>query len=214
MRGRASLLTALFATVVEGAARNADVSLAALPMIFGSAYGEMATTLALLEQLFAGDGQLSPAKFQASVHNTAAGQLSIALGNPQFSTSLAAGYDTVAMSLLEAWALCSQRPGAVLVACAEEGAKAVLQPTASYAPLAAAFVLGLEPGPRPLARLELVSPVEAPGRGEGQPEARDIGNPCAPALSLARAVFSGQGATLDLNDRSPGGYSVVVQSIR
>src|SRR4051794_9675523 len=71
MRGRASPLTLMLATVVEQAAREASVDPAQLPSVFGSAYGEMHTTGTLLSQLWAADGALSPAKFQASVHNTA-----------------------------------------------------------------------------------------------------------------------------------------------
>ena len=70
MRGRASLLTGMFANVVESASSEACVDARELPMIFASAYGEMGTMRSLLEQLHT-TGVLSPAKFQASVHNTA-----------------------------------------------------------------------------------------------------------------------------------------------
>jgi len=207
MRGRASLLTALFADVVEQATHAAALDPRNLPMIFASAYGEMGTTLALLEQLSAGAGQLSPAKFQASVHNTAAGQLSIALGNPQFSTALAAGYDTLAMALLEAWAWLEDKPASLVLACADEGASAPLQPSTRYAPRAAAFVLSNVVSEGALAQLELpVARLEASGVA-GEP-----GNPCAPALALARAVFSGTRATLDLNPGGACSYSVTVRS--
>lgn len=207
MRGRASLLTAMFADVVEQATQAAAVEPRTLPCIFGSAYGEMGTTLTLIDQLYAGDGQLSPAKFQASVHNTAAGQLSIALGNPLFSTSIAAGYDTLAMTLLEAGAWLSAHPGQVVIACADEGASTALQPDAAYPPLAAAFVLSNQSEAQPLARLsalQISDHASLPNTSH---------NPCAPALALARAVFSAQQVTLGLNEGAPGGYSVSVDSL-
>lgn len=204
MRGRASPLTAMLAEVVEQATRGADVAAATLPSVFGSAYGEMGTTGALLEQLTAADAQLSPAKFQASVHNTAAAQLSIALRNPTFTTSIAAGYDTVAMSLLEATSWLARNPGQILVACADEAPNEVLQPRASYPPLAAAFVLDNVSG-RGLARLELVPPGAAAEWPPSEPDR--TANPVAAALTLARAVLAAQAKTLALQL----GYRVLIE---
>lgn len=208
MRGRASLLTAMFAEVAERATRAAGVDAGSLPGVFGSAYGEMGTTLALLDQLRAAGAQLSPAKFQASVHNTAAGQLSIALKNPLFSTSLAAGHATVAMSLLEALAWLATHPGQVLLACAEEGASAVLQPEQAYSPLAAAFVLASEAPPG--AALARVHAPEPSARGPSEQAA--AGNPCQAALELARAVLSGERRVVAMNDPFGSGHDVQVES--
>src|SRR5690606_32463675 len=79
-RGRASLLTRLFAELLGQLTDTAaaGTSRSDLPVIYGSALGEMTTTLALLDQL-GREEPLSPAGFQSSVHNTAAGVLSIAL---------------------------------------------------------------------------------------------------------------------------------------
>lgn len=209
MRGRASLLTALFANVVERAAASAGVDAGTLPWIFGSAYGEMGTTLALLEQLHGGDGQLSPAKFQASVHNTATGQLSIALGNPRFSSSLAAGPDTVAMCLLEARAWLAGHGGGVIVAWADEGVSPVLQPGREYSPLAAACVLSLDGEPA----LATLGPLVAGASPSNLDMSGVVGNPCAAGLEIVRAVFSGGVSILDLNAGAPGGYSVTVHSL-
>lgn len=201
MRGRASPLTAMLAEVVEQATRTAGVDPATLPSVFGSAYGEMNTTAALLSQLSAAGAQLSPAKFQASVHNTAAAQLSIALHNPSFTSSIAAGYDTVAMSLIEAMAWLARHPGQILVACADEAPCETLQPGAAYPPLAAAFVLdnGAAQG---LARIELLPPSAATCE---QPS--PVGNPVAAALALARAVLSQQPTSVALH----AGYCVRVE---
>ena len=211
MRGRASLLTAMFAEVVAQAAQAAGVDPAGLPAVFGSAYGEMGTTLHLLEQLRAPGAQLSPAKFQASVHNTAAGQLSIALHNPRFSTSLAAGHATVPMALLEACAWLAAHPGQVLVAWAEEGASAVLQPDACYAPLAAACVLASAP-PQAGAALARLHAPELRERGAAVPDPA-AASPCAPALALVRALFSGERQVLCVNEADAFGHHIVVESL-
>jgi hypothetical protein len=201
MRGRASLLTSMFANVVEHACREAAIDPRAAPMIFASAYGEMGTTRTLLEQLHE-SGALSPAKFQASVHNTAAGQLSIALGNRNFCTAIAAGPDTLAMALIEAQAFLHAHPGHVVVACGDEGATTALQPGLTYPPLAAAFVLTNVAG-RALARLSRVQvcaePVDAAAAAD---------NPCAPALALAAASRSGERRKLRLNPAAEYGLAL------
>jgi hypothetical protein len=204
MRGRASLLTAMFANVAEQAARNAGLDARALPSLFGSAYGEMGTIRALLAQLSAA-GDFSPARFQASVHNTAAGQLSIALGNRSFSSSIAAGHDTLAMLWIEACAFLHDRPGRLLVACADEGASPELQPGLTYLPLAAAWVVSNVAEDCALARLGWPSPVvhSEPGRSSEQE------NPCAPALALTRSMFSGERCAFALNR----GFQLQVQSL-
>lgn len=206
MRGRASPLTAMLAEVVEQATRGAGVDPATLPSVFGSAYGEMHTTGALLAQLTAADAQLSPAKFQASVHNTAAAQLSIALRNPTFTTSIAAGYDTLAMSLLEAASWLARNPGQILVACADEAPHEVLQPGASYPSLAAAFVLDNVSG-RGLARVELVPPRATWEWRARASEVDRAANPVAAALTLARAVLASQASSVALQL----GYHVLVE---
>jgi hypothetical protein len=212
MRGRASPLTAMLAQVVELATRHAGVDPATLPSVFGSAYGEMHTTGTLLSQLWAADGQLSPAKFQASVHNTAAGQLSIALRNPSFTTSIAAGYDTLAMSLIEASAWLARNPGQMLVACADEAPNQVLQPAAAYSPLAAAFVLD-NVSQRGLASIELI--FDEIGDGSAGAHATRVAadasaqlqNPVAAAVTLARAVLAAKPTTVALHN----GYRVLVE---
>lgn len=210
MRGRASLLTAMLADVVEQATRSAGVDPSGLPSVFGSAYGEMQTTLRLLQQLWAADGALSPAKFQASVHNTAAAQLSIALGNASFSSSLAAGHDTLAMALLEAGAFLERHPGQMLVACGDEGACQALQPGLAYAPLAAAFVLD-NLDAQSSARLARIRVVRASERGAIPERWRD--NPVQPALALAAAVLSGERVSVPVNEGAALGFVVEVESM-
>ena len=80
LRRRASLLINMVAEVGAQATEPAGASLATLPLVVGSAFGELSTTMDLLRDL-EGDGAVSPTQFQSSVHNSAAGYLSIAHGN-------------------------------------------------------------------------------------------------------------------------------------
>lgn len=206
-RGRASPLTLMFAHVIEQAVAQAGADIHSLPIIYGSAYGEMTTTLRLLEMLHAGDGRLSPARFQASVHNTAAGQISIAQGNRCFTTSLAAGHETVAMCLVEAWSWLASHGEQVLVVCADEQAPSVLEPSAGYEPLAVAFLLERTGrGRRSLARLSALG--TRPGLG-GPRAPSD--NPCLPGLRLLAAMVDPGPQDVILNPVSDLRWQVHVQ---
>jgi hypothetical protein len=183
-RGRASLLTLMLANVVERAAQAGGIHPGAVPTIYGSAYGEMATTMALLEMLYADEGRLSPARFQASVHNTAGGQISIAQRNRSFSTAIAAGHDTLAMALVEAWAWLTWQPGTVIVACADESAPQALVPGRAYDSLALALVLSNAANRQlPLARLGRLVQTTTPHDAAAERE-----NPCAAGLALVGAI--------------------------
>lgn len=100
-RGRASQITRIFAELYgQLASIAAPVPEGEPALIFGSAYGELTTTIELLDQM-SEDLTLSPARFQSSVHNTAAGLLTITTHNRGFATAIAAGASTFAMSLIE-----------------------------------------------------------------------------------------------------------------
>jgi len=114
-RGRASPLTRIFSELFGRLLGT--VPAPHIPLFFGSAYGEMATTIALLDQMLV-EPTVSPTKFQASVHNTAAGLLSLITENRSPATAIAAGEDTVAMTLYDActWLDCHGGQAMVLVA--------------------------------------------------------------------------------------------------
>lgn len=148
-RGRASLLDRLSAELVARVAADAslsETSLAHIPLFFGSAYGELATSLSLLEQVVLRE-PLSPAKFQASVHNTAVGLLGIATGNREASTAISAGPETFAMTLLEAstWLRC--HGGRALVVVVDEEGPAHLLAEGAFPALGVALLLSAEPSP-------------------------------------------------------------------
>ncbi len=114
---RSSLLTRIAAEVLEQAAAGAPGN--TTPAVFATAFGETQTLCAILDSMFT-DGTVSPARFHHSVHNTAGGLLSIATVNRAFSTTLSAGQSTVAMALIECFALLQQRGDEVLAVIAEE----------------------------------------------------------------------------------------------
>ncbi len=119
LRRRTSLLVRMVADVAGQACQQAGVSLAGIPVVVGSAFGELGTTMEMLNELET-SREVSPFRFHNSVHNTAVGYLSIAHENRAPCTSLAGGDDTAAMVLQEASALLAFRGGDVLVVVADE----------------------------------------------------------------------------------------------
>ena len=69
LRRRASLLTRMVAEVATQAAEQAAVSLQGLPLVMGSAYGELVTTMEMLNELET-DHPLSPFRFHSSRSST------------------------------------------------------------------------------------------------------------------------------------------------
>jgi hypothetical protein len=125
-RRRASVLTKAFADVYEQALKAAQFDAVTIGAVFGSALGEASTTLGLLEQLWRGSGALSPMRFAASVHNAAAGVVSIGTQNTGFTTALGADHDTPAMALLEGMAFVAVHDLPAIVVCGDESAPADL----------------------------------------------------------------------------------------
>src|SRR5206468_4309028 len=116
-----------------------------VPTVFSSAYGEMDRLRELLALMQGERAEVSPLRFQTSVHNAAAGQISIATGNRAFSTSLAAGGDSLAAALLEAtaWLAC-HGPEIVVVVGDEAPPPQLAGDNDRFGALAAAFRLCTE----------------------------------------------------------------------
>ncbi len=177
---RASLLTRMAAAVMAEAA-PAEI-LAYVPTVYGTAYGESETLVALLEMLTA-DGQYSPARFSGSVNNTASGTLSIATGNRAVSTAISAGNETVAMGLLECFGLLDERGGEVLLVLSEEAPGAPFN-RPGLSPMATAFLLSREKRRGSFARLDQWRRGSAPCL---VPPAFST-TPVAPSLGLVSAI--------------------------
>ena len=120
LRRRSSQATQMAFTAATLACTNADRSAAILPAIFASVAGEIQTTDQLCLELSQADGVVSPSAFHNSVQNTVAGYWSIAQHCTQAATALAAGLDTFAMALLEAWCQLACHGGELLLVCYDE----------------------------------------------------------------------------------------------
>jgi hypothetical protein len=210
LRRRASLLVSMVAEVAAQAVEQAGASMATLPLVVGSAFGELATTMDLLRDIHgAGEGLVSPTQFQNSVHNSAAGYLSIAHGNRVASTSLAAGDETLGAVLLEALTLLTLRGGQVLAIVADEALPLDLVPHANAAAMSAAFLLTARPEDvgRPLAVLEDLRSSGAAAR------AIESDTPCASGIRLVEAIRAGRSRRVELGVEGASTWSVAVRRV-
>jgi hypothetical protein len=189
-RGRASLLTRMMAEVVQQVLQESGTRPSDLPLITASANGEIQITEQLLEMMNSQKGVLSPARFQNSVHNAAAGQLCIATENRLYSTALSAGQDTLFAALIEAVAWLGVEGGETVVAVAEESPISCLNPDRDYPPLAYAFHLAADRGAdQAYGRLStgpLSEPISEPERIDLSGKIRN--NPCAIGLTLMESI--------------------------
>lgn len=204
-RGRASPLTRifseLFGRLVEGSSARK------VPLFFGSAYGEMATTITLLDQMLL-EPTVSPVKFQASVHNTAAGLLSLITENRLPATAIAAGEDTVAMTLCDACTWLDCHGGQALALIADELGPERLLRGHPFPPFGVGFVLSADV---PAGEVPLGS-ITRPTRTVTTPGERGtLENPAHWGLDLVNQLTTGpagDGATLAV---SPS-WRVVVET--
>ncbi|WP_446811294.1 beta-ketoacyl synthase chain length factor [Methylomonas sp. 2BW1-5-20] len=140
LRRRSSQAMQMAFSAATAACEQAGRSPAALPSIFASVAGEIKTTDQLCSELVKTDGVISPAAFHNSVQNTAAGYWSIAQQCTQPASALAAGEDTFAMALLEAWCQLSSQGGELLVVCYDETWPAYLAPDSGNPAFACAVI--------------------------------------------------------------------------
>lgn len=209
-RRRASMLTRAALDAIAQAAVGAGgtaLDLGQAAVVFGSAYGETAALAELLGQLHAPGSELSPTRFAASVHNACIGQLSIAVGQRGFATSVAAGEATLAMALLEAQVLLESGERDVVVAVADAEPPDFLSPL-RFAPLAVALWLVGEPE-RAVAELGPVAQARLQARGADIPPELQL-NPARHGLALVDAALGGERVAVPL---APG-WSVDVAPLR
>ena len=195
LRRRTSMLTRMAAEVFGRIAERGALDSARIATVHASAYGEIATTLGLLDMMQEDDGAVSPTRFHNSVHNTGAGYLSIATGNRGFSTAVAAGTRTVAAALCEAVALLATQEPEVVLLVAEEPVGAPFAELVRHGPLAVGFHLSREAGPRSMCFRVQRGPVDGT---IGEDDGELASNPCLPALWLARAVGAARPARVPL----------------
>ncbi|HRE87852.1 MAG TPA: beta-ketoacyl synthase chain length factor [Myxococcota bacterium] len=155
--------------------------------IFGSAYGETGVLVELLDQLYKGGGP-SPTGFASSVHNAASGYYSIATANRGFTTSIAAGHDTLAACLFEAFGRLGTGSSEALVVVGDLEAPSALVSAERRGPaLAVALHLSVaadaQLGFLTLPRQAAMDPAEIPHSYTQ--------NPCGAALALVDTIALG-----------------------
>jgi hypothetical protein len=216
MRRRASPLVNMVADVAAQASAQAGVPLSRARVVVGSAFGELATMIEMLDEREA-DGVLSPLRFQNSVHNAAAGQLSIAHKNRAPAASLAAGNDTAAIVLLEAMTLLSLGGDEVLAVVADEPLPQALRPGAHAPAIAAALILGADTGPGAppaLAVLEDLRQADAPPDVVGTERPPEVDGPAAAILPLVAALARGQSGRVSVSPPEAPRWSIDVRDAR
>lgn len=111
--GRAALQVAYWAQQDVGAA-----TLAAMPLLFASRWGELARSVTMLQELARGEA-LSPTAFSHSVHNAIGAQYSIQRGITANVSAIAAAEVSAAAGWVEAQALLATGAAAVLLTVAD-----------------------------------------------------------------------------------------------
>jgi hypothetical protein len=141
LRRRATKLTRVAVEVLHQAIRTADCDVTTVPIVWATAHGEHTTAIKILSMMRSGEGKLSPTHFHNSVHNTASGYASIALGNCSPSTTVTGGVELVASTFLEA--ICHLEGAAedVAVVLADEPLLPPFNRSDGAVPLALAFCL-------------------------------------------------------------------------
>ena len=202
LRRGLSDVTRLFMHAAGMALADAALQASDVQVIFASAFGEIAAAEALLAEAHDADAS-SPARFRHSVHNTATGLLSISARSRVPCTALAAGWDTVAMALLEASAVletsAADDPPRVLVVFSEERVPHALAREHDHPALAAAFVLARhDAAPEPVGRGLLANLRRAPRSAASL--ASHLDHPLAPAVGLSEALIQHRSGTLVVGD--------------
>jgi Beta-ketoacyl synthase, N-terminal domain len=210
-RRRASDLTKALADAYGEALAHAQLPPTTVASVFGSALGEVSTMISLLDQMWRETGALSPMRFATSVHNAAAGVVSIGTKNTGFTTSLGADYDTPAMALMEAMGIALASGEPVVVACGDEAAPSDLVGGAiGWGALCAAVALVPDEGaPGEWLRISApeIMPASLPAPALPAPLAS---NPNAGLLDLIDAVTRGLTGTLRLDRGRGRGFAVTL----
>ncbi|MFT3921061.1 MAG: beta-ketoacyl synthase chain length factor [Myxococcales bacterium] len=212
LRRGLSDVTRLFMHAAQLALHDAAVSAEDLHIVFASAFGELGTAEALMDLAVSENGS-SPARFRHSVHNAAPGLLSISAHNVRASTAIAAGWDTVAMGLLEAQALLLAGEKRVLLVFADELIPRSLSDAHVYGPVGVAFVLSQTLGTIPpratLSRLKRASREQSSLR---DPFAGP-NHPLGPAMFLAQTLANAGTETVQLGE-GPQPWCVELRALR
>ena len=172
-----------------------------MPIVFASAFGDLAINDYLCASLTESPLQLSPTKFHNSVHNAPAGYWAIATGCMAGTTAVSAGEATFGAGLFEAALLATAENVPVLFAVYDLAAIGPLADViACRAPFAAAFVLAPR-RERPGASLRLAPCAGAAELAPGPPLLQAVyqENPAARCLPLLSALAEPAARTFSLS---------------
>lgn len=152
LRRRSSMSTRLAIHAGLNACEMATVDPSTIPTLFASVGGEILITDRLCLELTNPVVHISPTQFHNSVHNTAAAYWSIITGCQQASTAMAAGEQTIAMVMIEAWSWLTTHGGNLLVVCYEENWPEYIDPGMGQHAIAFAMLLSAEIDTRTIAQ--------------------------------------------------------------
>ena len=191
-----SRIARMLCEVADQTARSGGADPETVPTLFASAWGEIDIMVGLLEQIYEGEGQLSPMRFKHSVHNAASGLVSIASKNRSFSTALAAGRQTVEQALVEAWGLLATEEEALLLVLGEDRLPEPLHRYSAHDGLAVGFYLTRAPSDDACGWLEMprFGAEACAGLDEVSVPARFADSSIVGALRLALALAPAEGA--------------------
>lgn len=195
-------------------AANADPS--TIPSVYGSALGEVQTMMKLLKQIWVDKDPPSPMAFAASVHNAAAGVASISFKNQGFTTSVAANFDTPAMSLFEGVGLLKTGSPHALIVCGDEPSPdALMGEHPTWDTLCAALVLSADAAhPERIATISLPTqrpPKELDNVPSAALDAKLQSNPSVGMLRLVDAIARQHAGVVSLDEGRGRGWKVCVE---
>ncbi|MCA9671217.1 MAG: beta-ketoacyl synthase chain length factor [Myxococcales bacterium] len=214
-RRRTSALTRALADAYGEALGASGFAADEVAAVFGSALGEAATMIGILDQIYGGKN-VSPMRFAMSVHNAASGVVSTTTKNRGITTSIGADFDTPAMALIEGIGLVAAHEVPVVVVCGDEQAPDDLVQglDLSWDMLAVALVLAPATGggDGPLLRVHARTPEGAAlcALEDEQPpravSARLARSPQVGLLDVVAALQRGQGGYVRLDRGRGRGY--------
>lgn len=212
LRRRSSQATQIAFSAAVAACAAANRQASALPAVFASVAGEIQTTDQLCVELMKDGGVVSPSAFHNSVQNTVAGYWSIVQQCTQAATALAAGADTFAMALLEAWCQLACHGGELLLVCYDERWPAYLAP--GDGEQACAYAMVLAAGERDAAPALIAKPHVGESAFPEPWRATVNKMPILGAIPLLAAVTAGESATVALSLSAAGWQTRVSTSGR
>lgn len=208
LRRRSSQATQMAFSAASAVCSQTGRSPATLPTIFASVAGEIQTTDQICRELVKPDGVISPSAFHNSVQNTVAGYWSIAHQCTQAATALAAGHDSFAMALLEAWCQLACHGGELLLVCYDESWPSQLDPGKGEPAFACALLLAAGEVENAVAAIERPYRGSAPFPATWQAKAQPM--PVLAALPLLSLVAAGESKQTAALSCSEAGWQVDV----